>query len=76
MTILAKGNYVGLAMSLEWISIDFPEKCCLRGYALNAPLVYLGRDLCESLTKAGFDVKNWHAIAPKKSKWRKIIYDI
>ena len=36
MTILPKGNYVVL---LEWISIDFREKGCLRGCVLNVPLV-------------------------------------
>ena len=35
-----------------------------------------GRGLYKTLTKAGVDVKNWHALALDKSNWKKMIYDI
>ena len=52
------------------------EKCCLRGYVINtpgAPEFTFGHGLYKSLTKAGVDVKNCHALALDKSKWRKVL---
>ena len=43
---------------------------------IGAPEFSYGRGLYKLLTKAGVDVKNWHALALDKSKMRKMIYDI
>ena len=52
------------------------EKCCLRGHVINtpgAPEFTFGHGLYKSLTKAGVNVKNCHALALDKSKWRKVL---
>ena len=61
MTILPKGNYVGLVMLLEWISIDLREKCCLcvcTKRPIGVPEFTYGYGFYKSLTKAGVDVKS------------------
>ena len=45
-------------------------------HPIDAPEFTYGRGLYKALTKAGVDVKSWHALALDKSKWRKMIYNI
>ena len=73
MTILPKGNYVGLVMLLEEKMLS--SWLCTKRH-IGAPEFTYGRRLYKSLTKADVDVKNWHGLALDKSKWRKMIYDI
>ena len=61
MTVLPKGNYVGLVMLLEWISIDLREKFCLRVCTkrlIGVPEFTYGYGFYKLLTKAGVDVKS------------------